>query len=200
MVQAIILDCLVVEPWTIARLPLGAANHAKLGPAPARHVVAALFQFDGGGTIETVLPAFLLRNLGEPQCRLVLGAFTAGVPLAIARRADLGAATIAFAVLTTGVGVDVNICRLYPFAAPFGRTVDAVFGGVFLVFLVPFHFEAQVEELLNVFKRYVVLSAAFGRHVLRVSYRQGENPPETGMAHAVFASKFGGFGDGDIGR
>lgn len=200
MVQAIILDRVLTEPWTIARLPPRAANHAKLGPAPARHVVAALFQLDSGGTIETALPAFLLRNLGEPQRRLVLGALTAGVPLAIAGRADLGAATITFAELTTRVGVEVNICRLYPLAAPFGRTVDAVFGGVFLVFLVPFHFEAQVEELLNMFKRYVVLSAAFGRHVLRVGHRQVENPPETGMAHAVFASKFSGFGDGNIGR
>lgn len=200
VVQAIILDRLVIEPRAIARLPLGAANHAKLGPAPARHVVAALFQFDGGGAIEAALPAFLLRNLGEPQRRFVLGTFAAGVPFAIAGRADFGAAPIAFAVLTVRVRIDVDICRLDPFAATFGGTVDAVFGGIFLVFLVPLHFETQVEELLNVFERYVVLSAAFGRHMLGVGYRQGENPPEAGIAHPVVASQFGGFRDGNIGR
>lgn len=163
-------------------------------------MVAALFQFDGGRAIEAALPAFLLRNLGKPQRRLVLGAFPAGVPFAIAGRADFGAAPIAFAVLTTRVGLGVNICRLDPFAAPFGGTVDAVFGGIFLVFLVPFHFETQVEELLNVFERYVILSAAFGRHMLRVGHRQGKNPPEAGMAHTVFAGQFGGSGDGNIGR
>lgn len=66
MVQAIILDGCVIEPRTIARLPLGATNHTKLGPASASHVVAALFQFDGGGAIEAALPAFFLRDLREP--------------------------------------------------------------------------------------------------------------------------------------
>lgn len=188
VVQAIILHCLVVEPWTIARLPLGAANHTKLGPAPTRHVVTALFQFDGGGAIEAALPALLLRNLGEPQRRFVFGAFAASVPFAIAGRAHFGAApTVAFAVLTTRLGISMDICRFDPFTAPFGGTVNAVFGGIFLVFLVPLHFEAHVEELLNVFERYVVLSAAFGWHMLGVGHRQGENPPEAGIAHTVFA-------------
>lgn len=162
-------------------------------------MVTALFQLDDSGTIEAALPAFLLHNLGESQSRFVLGAFAVGVPFTITGRADFGAAPITFTVLTTRIRIDVDICRLDPFAAPFGGTIDAVFGGIFLVFLVPFHFEAHVEELLNVFKRYVVLSAAFGRHMLGIGHRQGENPAEARMAHTVFASQFGGFGDGNIG-
>lgn len=198
MVQAIILDCLVVEPRTVARLPFGAANHAKLGPAPACHVVAALFQFDGGGAVEAALPAFLLGNLGEPQRRFVLGAFAAGVPFAIAGRADFGAAPTAFAVLPTRIGLHMDIGGLDPFATSLGGTVDAVFGGIFLVFLVPFHLETQIEELVNMFERYVVLSAAFWRHMLGVGHGQGEDPPEAGMAHTVFAGQFGGFGNRNI--
>lgn len=43
-----------------------------------------------------------------------------------------------------GVGVDVG--RFDPFAAAFGGAVEPVFGGVFLVFAVPFYFEVVVEE------------------------------------------------------
>ena len=163
-------------------------------------MVTALFQLDECGTVEAALPTFLLRNLGKSQGRFVLGAFAVGVPFSITGRADLGAAPITFAVLTARMRIDVDICRLDPFAAPFGGTVDAVFGGIFLVFLVPFHFEAQVEEFLNVFERYMVLSAAFGRHMLGIGHRQGENPAEARMAHTVFARQFGRFRDRNIGR
>lgn len=64
------------------------------------------------------------------------------MPFTVAGRADFGAAPVAFAVLPTRVGLGVDIRRLDPFAAPFGGTVYAVFGGILLVFLVPFHFEA----------------------------------------------------------
>lgn len=46
----------------------------------------------------------------------------------------------------------------------------------------------------------MVLSAAFRWHMLGIGHRQGEYSPKAGMAHAVFASEFGGFGDGNIGR
>ena len=81
----------------------------------------------------------------------------------------------------------MDICRLDPFATSPCWTVNAVFGSVFLVFLVPFFLELGIEKLLDVFQRNVVLGAASGRHMLRIRDGQGEYSAQTRVTHAMIA-------------
>lgn len=183
---AVGLDGVVSEPGAVARLPLAAADHAELGPAPARHVVAAFLELDGGGAVEAALPALLLGDPDELLRRGVLGAVAARVPFVVAGGADFGLAALALAVLAAAaVGVDVG--GFDPGAAAAGGAVEAVFGRVFLVFAVPLALETVVEELFHVFEVNAVLCAAGGRHVLWVRCGEGEDAAEAGVAHAVFA-------------
>ena len=153
--EAVGLDSIVVEPRAIARLPLEAADHAELGPAPARHVVAPFLELDGGGAVEAALPAFVLCDLDELLRRGVLGALAARVPFVVAGAADFRLAPLASAVFPASVGaaasVDRDVCRFNPGAAAPCGAVDAVFSRIFLVLSVPFSFEVVVEELFDVF-------------------------------------------------
>ena len=191
MGEAVGLDGVVVEPGAIARLPLEAADHAELGPAPARHVIAAFLELDGGGAVEAALPAFLLGDLDELLRRGVLGALATRVPFVVAGAADFGLAALAAAILAASVGaaarVDGDVGGFDPGAAALGGAVEAVLGGVFLILSVPFSFEAVVEELFDVFEVDALFCAAGGGHVLRVRCREGENAAEAFVAHAVFA-------------
>ena len=202
MVEAILLHSFVIKPRTITRLPSQAADHTELCAAATRHVIASLFELDGRRAVEAALPAFLFRDLGESRCGFVIGTFPSGMPTPVAGAADLCAATTTFPIFAAAVGtaggVQVDVGGLDPLAAATSGAVYAVLGGVFLVFLVPFHLEAQIEELLDVFKGNVVVGAAFWRHVLWVGDGEGEDSAEAGMAHAVGAGEFGGFGDGDV--
>ena len=122
------------------------------------------------------------------------------MPFAVTYRAGLCSAASTFAVFAAAIGgVCVDVGRLDPFAAALGGAINTIFGGVFLVFLVPFHFEAQVKEFFNMLQRDVLLSAAFGWHMLRIGDRHGEDSTKTGMAHPVLACEFGGFGNGYVG-
>ena len=192
MQQAVVLHGLVVEPGAVAAFPLDAADHAEFGATAARHVVAAFFELDHGGAVVAALPAGLFGDFGEAGCGFVLWALTARVPLTIAGHADLGPTSLAFSVFppavdTTGC-VDVDVRGFYPFAAALSWAVGAVLGCVFLVFLVPFHFELDVEELVDVFEGDVVAGAAGGRHMRRIGDGHSEDTPEAGVAHAVAAS------------
>lgn len=89
---------------------------------------------------------------------------------------------------------------LDPFAAAARRAVDAVFGGVFLIFAVPGLFEFQIEEAIDVFEGDVVVRAALRGHVLGVSDGEGEDAAEAGVAHAVLAGEFCGAGGRDVGE
>ena len=189
--EAVGLDGVVVEPGAIARLPFEAADHAELGLAPARHVVAAFLELDGGGAVEAALPAFLLCDLDELLRRGVLGALAARVPFVVAGAADFGLAPLASAVLAASVGaaarVDGDVGGFNPRAAALCGAVDAVLGRVFLKFSVPFSFEAVVKELVDVFEADALFCAASGGHVLRVRCREGEDAAEAFVAHVVFA-------------
>ena len=191
MGEAVGLDGVVVEPGAIARLPFEAADHAELGLAPARHVVAAFLELDGGGAVEAALPAFLLCDLDELLRRGVLGALAARVPFVVAGAADFGLAPLASAVLSPSVGaaarVDGDVGGFNPGAAALCGAVEAVFGRVFLKLSVPFSFEAIVEELIDVFEADALFCAASGGHVLRVRCREGEDAFEAFVAHVVFA-------------
>ena len=189
--EAVGLDGVVVEPRAIARLPFQAADHAEFGLAPARHVVAAFLELDGGGAVEAALPACLLCDLDELLRRGVLGALAARVPLVVAGAAHFRLAPLAFAELPASVGatagVDGDVCGFDPGAAAPCGAVDAVFGRVFLELSVPFSFEAVVEKLIDVFEVDALFCAASGGHVLRVRCREGEDTGEAFVAHAVFA-------------
>ena len=204
MIEAILLHSLVIKPWTITRLPSQAADHAELCAAATRHVIASLLELDGRRAVEAALPAFLFRDLGESRCGFVIGTFPSGVPAPVTGAADFRAATNTFSIFAAAVGtaggVEVDVGGLDPLAAAAGGAVDAVFGGVFLVFLVPLHLETPIEELLDMFKGDVVVGAAFWRHVLWVGDGKGEDSAEAGMAHPVGAGEFGGFRDGDVGE
>lgn len=116
--EAVGFDGFVVEPRAIARLPLEAADHAELGAAAARHVVAAFLELDCGGAVEAALPAFFLGDLDEFLRRGVFGTFAARVPFVVAGAADFHSAPLAFAKLPAPVcptaGIDTYMCRLDP--------------------------------------------------------------------------------------
>lgn len=173
MHKSIRLDGLVAEPRTIARAPFATAHHAELRRAAARDVIAALDQFDHMVTIVAALPSLLLRNLMELQRRRIFRTFAASrVPFAIAGAAHFRLAAVAGTVFPPRVGGAGGGCSdvfgFDPGAAAAGGAVDAVFGGVFLVFAVPAAFEFVVVELVDVFEVDVFCCAAFGGHVLWV--------------------------------
>ena len=143
-----------IEPWTVARLPFQAANHAELSATSARHVIASLFQLDHGRAVEASLPSFLLGDLGKFPRSFVLGAVPAGMPSSIAYATYFSPTTAASTVLTrtpTGSVLNMNIRRLDPFTTAFGGAVDAILSGIFLILLVPLLFEADIKELFNMF-------------------------------------------------
>jgi len=204
VIQAILLDRLVIKPRTIARLPLRATDHAEFCAAAAGHVVTALLELDRRGAVETPLPALFLRDLGEASGCFVLWAVATCVPPSVASAANFCAAAAAFPVFTPAGrapgGVEVDVGRLDPLAAAAGGAVDAILGGVFLVLLIPLHFETEIEKFVDMFQGDVVGGAAFGRHVLRVGDGEGEDAAEARVAHAVGAGEFGGSGDRDVGE
>ena len=154
-------------------------------------MVAPFSELDSCRAVEAALPALFLRDLGESLCCFIFRALPASVPFAVAGYADFrfasGTLAVFAAAIETTRGVKVDVGGLYPFSAAATGAVNAVFGGVFLVFFVPFHFEFRVEELLDVFQGYVVCGTAFGWHVRGISDGHGEDATEAAVAHAVAA-------------
>ena len=115
-------------------------------------MVAALGAFDGARAAVAVLIPFFLGDADELLGGWVLRAGWGLVPFGVAGRADFELAFGTFAVFAVGVGAsawvgEVDVGWFYPFPAAAGGTVEAVFGGVFLVFAVPEFLEFVVEEL-----------------------------------------------------
>lgn len=90
MFQPIGLDCLVIEPRTVACLPFAPTSHTEFGLAPTCHVVTSLLQFYHGGTVEAALPPFFLGNFDEKFGRRVARTFLRCMHLEIAKTADPG--------------------------------------------------------------------------------------------------------------
>lgn len=204
MVQAVLLDRFVSKPRAIARLPLRTADHAEFCAAATGHVVTALLELNRCGAVETPLPTLFLRDLGEASGCFVLRAVATCVPPSVARATNLCAATAAFPVFTPAGRapgrVKMDVGGLNPLTAAARGAVDAVFGGIFLVLLIPLHLETKIKKFIDVLQGNVVGGAAFGRHVLRIGHGEGEDAAEACVAHAVGAGEFGGLGDGDIGE
>ena len=76
------------------------------------------------------------------------------MPPSVAGATHFRAAAAAFPVLSPAIrtarSVDVDVSGLDPFAAAARGAVDAVFSSVLLVFLIPFHLKAKIEEFLDV--------------------------------------------------
>jgi hypothetical protein len=81
----------------------------------------------------------------------------------------------------------LNLFWFNPVSTPLCGTVDSIVRSVFLVLLIPLSFELYIEELLNMLEGDMIGRAAPGRHVLRVSNREGEDAPETSVTHSVGA-------------
>ena len=194
VVQPVRLHGRVVEPGAVAALPLGAADHAELGRAAARHVVAPFLQLHRRRAVVASLPPVLLRHFREPPRRLVLGALPRLVPAPVARRAHLRLAARTRAELAPSTCsarvVRADVFGLDPGAAVASRAIDAVFGGIFLKLPVPFHFEFQIEELLHKSEWDAVFVAALRGHMRRIVDRQCEDAPKAAVAHVVAAGEF----------
>ena len=143
MLQPVCLDSLVVEPGTVARLPLVATDHAKFCSTSARHMVAPFLELDHSGAIEASLQAFLFGNLNKHLGGKVFGTFSRRVHFVVASTAYPCAAPLTFSHLTSVLESDV--IRLDPFATMTGRAVDTISGSVLLEFPVPRLFELLVE-------------------------------------------------------
>lgn len=182
----------MVEPGTVAGLPLCAAHHAELGFAATGHMVAALLELDHGGAIVAALPACVLGQARELQRGFVFRTVGClGMPFAVAEAAHFGFAAAAFAVPAARTGVPKDAAGSDPLAAAGARAVEPVLRGVFEVFLVPLSLEFVVEVLVDVFQRDVVGCAAAWRHVLGVGQGELEDPCHAWPAPSVGAGEFG---------
>lgn len=86
------------------------------------------------------------------------------MPLAIAKAADLYLATTALPVLLPVLLV--NIFGFNPLAASSRRAIYPILGRVLLELPIPSPLKVYIEQFLDMFERYVVGSAASGRHML----------------------------------
>ena len=154
-------------------------------------MVATLLQFDHGTAVETSLPALFLGNLDEFRGGGIFGTFFfQRVVFAIAESADLGVAVLAFAVFAAGVNrILVDVRWFDPVATGAGGTVDAVFGGIFLVLLVPLSFEFVVKEPFDMSERDVFGIATFRRHVSGIGHGEGEETFQAVATHPVSTGK-----------
>ena len=141
------IHVLVIEPRTVARFPFQATDHAKLGHAPTRHMVAAFLQLDHSRAVEAFLPALLFCRIDELLSRRVLRTITRAVRLVVADGTDLSPAALAFAHLPTML--DVDMARLDPLAAILANAVYSVLGFVFEEFTIPVLLKFLIEQLVN---------------------------------------------------
>ena len=136
---------LVIEPWTVARLPLVPTDDAELRRAAACHVVAALSQLDHGRAARAPLPALFLGDLDEAFCFGVLWTLGGAVRAVVADRADFSTAGFTFADLAAEGGVEFDMFGFDPGAAVAGGAVEAVAGGVLAELVVPLGLEGVGE-------------------------------------------------------
>jgi len=123
------------------------------------------------------------------------------MPPAIALAANLELATPALTVflwMNATSKIDVYVRWFYPFTATFSRTVYAILGGIFLIFLIPFHFKLGIKQPIHVLEWYMVLCTAPRWHVLRVGNRHCEDSFQAIMAHMMTAAKLRGLRARDI--
>lgn len=82
----------------------------------------------------------------------------------MAETADLSLAATTFAVLS--IPLLINIAGLDPLPTSTGWAIQPILGRVFLKLTIPSLLEVGVKQFLDMFERYMISGAAFGRHVL----------------------------------
>ena len=114
----------------------------------------------------------------------------------ITDRAHSGAAAFTFRDLPAVL--DGDVVGFDPVPTALADAIHLVFRFVFEELAVPRLLEILCEQLVNVFEVDMFLCAAARRHVCGICDGHFEDPPEAGMAHAVFAGEAGGFGKGHV--
>lgn len=179
------IDGLIVEPRTIARLPLQATDHAEFRCTPTSHVVAAFFELDHGRTAVASLPALLLGDFDEGFRLRILRTLPRDVHFL-----RTYAAHPCFALLAPPdfpAILNLDIVRFDPGAAFPSRAIYAVLRLEFSVFAIPQDLELLIEELVNVLQIDMLIRTTSRRHVSRVLDRHGKDALQARMAHAVSA-------------
>jgi hypothetical protein len=100
-------------------------------------MITTLFQLYNGLAAVASLPALLLCHLYKSIRLFVLWTFPLRMEFTVAKHAYLGSACSAAGVLSASHRVNANLRGLDPLAASFAGTVQAVGGGVLLIFPVP---------------------------------------------------------------
>jgi hypothetical protein len=182
-IAQMLIDIFIVEPRTVARLPLQTTDHAELSSATTSHVVTAFFQLNHSGAIVAFLPSFLLSSLDELLRSRVFRTFSGFVGFAIADGADSRTTFLALPNLATMIVS--NILWTDPFAT---RSIDAIYpvlGRVLEVFAIESLLEVVVKKLVDVLEIDMVVCTTPWRHVRRVGDGHLEDAPQARVAHAV---------------
>lgn len=135
-----------VKPRTLAGLPFDAAKVAELGVAPAAHVVTAFRQLHHRATAVAALPALLTAHIEERSGISVVVTVASAMPPPTASLTSFGLAFRTCAVAPADGAIQLDIFRVDPLTAAFGRAVKPVARGVFVVFLVPEEFKLVAEQ------------------------------------------------------
>jgi hypothetical protein len=159
IVQSVRLNRFVVEPRTIARLPLEAAYHTELrGTATVQcqrcsnyrgkydlpsHVITTFLQLNHCPTVIASLPSCFFGRFKEAIGFLVLRTILRPMPLPIAQTTDSRLTPTTFANLLPILLM--NIARFYPFATTSSRTIYTVFSRILRKFPIPCPLELHVK-------------------------------------------------------
>lgn len=149
MLEAVVLDSVIIKPGAFTALPLSPADHTKFSSATAGHMVTAFLEFYHSLAFIAALPAFLLGLLEESVGFFISWAVSGLMPLAVATTADLRLATSALADFSAIF--TMNVFRLDPLAASSRWAIYSVAGGVLGELLVPVLLEFQVKQFFNMF-------------------------------------------------
>jgi hypothetical protein len=158
-------------------------------------VVASFFQLHHSLAIVAPLPPLLLGHLDQTGGLVVLRTFPSGVINATTTDTCFGVAPTTSSILSSSGHINSDLTWLDPLTAAFSRAVQVLCSSILFEFLVPKPLELIIEQTINVFQWNMLLSAASGRHVLRVLDRECELALQAGVAHAMTTSELCRFGD-----
>lgn len=106
-------------------------------------MITALLQLDHSPTVVTPLPPSLLSSLKNRVGLFIPRAVLVAVPFSITNAAYLRPTSATFTIFLSILSMYIS--RLYPFTTSSSRTVNPVFRGVLLEFLVPQFLEVVIK-------------------------------------------------------
>jgi hypothetical protein len=130
------------------------------------HVIASFLQLDHSPAIVTSLPARLLGSFEEPVGLFILGTILCTMPFSIAKTADFRLTATALPVLLAIFFMDIS--WFDPFATSSGRTIYTILRRVFGKLCIPVFLKFIIKQPFDMFKWYMIGSAAFRWHMLRI--------------------------------